>query len=145
MAETIFSKILKGEADASFVYRDDLVSAFVDVHPVNSGHTLVVPNQPSESLKDLDDETAARMFNVARKLAEAIRQSVIPCEGINLILADGAVAGQEVFHVHLHVVPRISEDGFGFKHKEPSFQLAERSVLDSVAEQIKNSLQSEKC
>jgi histidine triad (HIT) family protein len=140
VTETIFSKILSGEADASFVYKDELVSAFMDLHPVNPGHTLVIPNKPSVGLNDLDDETAARMFNVARKIACALRESDVPCEGVNLILADGEVAGQEVFHVHLHVVPRVKGDGFGFKYADHSFKMAERSVLNEVAGQIKVAL-----
>jgi histidine triad (HIT) family protein len=140
MNNTIFSKILAGEAEASFVYRDELVSAFMDLHPVNPGHTLVVPNKPVVGLADLDDRTAAQMFNVGRAIAAAIRRSEIACEGINIILADGEVAGQEVFHVHLHVVPRLSGDGFGFKYAEHSFKRAERTILDGIAEKIRKVL-----
>ena len=140
MSETIFSKILSGDAEASFVYRDDLVSAFMDLHPVNPGHTLVIPNRPAVGLADLDDETAAQMFNVGRTIAAAIRRSQLDCDGINIILADGEVAGQEVFHVHLHVVPRVSGDGFGFKYAEHSFKMADRSVLDEAAENIRKEL-----
>jgi histidine triad (HIT) family protein len=140
MAETIFSKILSGEAEASFVYRDELVSAFLDLHPVNPGHTLVIPNKPAVGLADLDDATAARMFNIGRRIAAAMRSSDIECDGINLLLADGEVAGQEVFHVHLHVVPRVSGDGFGFRYAEHSFKRAERSLLDRAAENIRKML-----
>jgi histidine triad (HIT) family protein len=140
VTETIFSKILAGEVEASFIYRDDLVSAFLDLHPINPGHTLVVPNKPAASLSELNDETAARMFNVARKIAAGIRNSEISCDGINLLLSDGAVAGQEVLHVHLHVVPRIGGDGFGFRHAEHSFKHAERLALNQVAEKIRNVL-----
>ena len=87
-----FSKIISGEAEASVVYRDDLVSAFMDISPINPGHVLVVTNELVSSLSDLDDETSARLFIVARKVAIAILQSVIPCHGINLFLADGEVA-----------------------------------------------------
>jgi histidine triad (HIT) family protein len=140
MSETIFSKIIAGEAEASFIFRDDLVSAFLDVHPINPGHTLVVPNKPAVGLGDLDDETAGRMFNVGRRIAEAIRNSEIGCDGVNLLLSDGEVAGQEVFHVHLHVVPRMRGDGFGFWHSEQSFQPAERPILNQVAENIRKCL-----
>jgi len=140
MSETIFSKIISGEAEASFVFRDELVSAFLDVCPINPGHTLVVPNKPAMGLSDLDDATAGRLFNVGRKIAEAIRNSEIGCDGINLLLSDGEVVGQEVFHVHLHVVPRMSGDGFGFRHSEHSFQPADRQILNQVAEKIRKTL-----
>ena len=140
MSETIFSKILTEETEASFVYRDELVSAFMDIHPVNPGHTLVIPNKPVANLQDLDNETAGRMFTVAKQISTAIRNSDISCDGINLILADGEAAGQEVFHVHLHVVPRTVGDGFGFRYTDPSFQRADRPALNQTAEQIKSVL-----
>lgn len=140
MQETIFSRIISGQLDGSFVYKDAFVSAFLDLHPINPGHTLIVPNKPVASLKDLDDETAAHIFNVGRKVAEAIRNTELECEGINLFLSDGEVAGQEVPHVHLHVVPRTASDGFGFKHQAPSFEKAERKQLNEVAETIKKAL-----
>lgn len=136
----MFSKIISGEFEGSFVYKDDIVSAFLDLHPINPGHVLVVPNKEISNLNDLDDQTAAHIFNVGRKIAKAIRKSGIDCEGINLLLSDGEVAGQEVFHVHLHVVPRKTNDGFGFKYQSPSFEKAERSTLDEVAEKIKKVL-----
>lgn len=132
----IFSDILSGEAEGSFVYRDNLVSAFMDIEPVNRGHVLVVPNKPGASISDLDDETAARIFNVAKRIATAIRQSDLPCDGINFYLADGEAAGQEVFHVHLHVVPRVKGDGFQLKFPGTGQFKTPRSELDSVANLI---------
>ncbi len=137
---TIFSKILAGEAPASFVYRDERVAAFMDIRPVNAGHVLVVPVQPATYLSELDDATAAQMFVVARRVAVAIRQSGVRCEGINLFLADGEAAGQEVFHVHLHVIPRFMGDGFGLKLPPHYPQLPERSALDELASQIRAAL-----
>ncbi len=133
---TIFSKILAGEALASFVYRDERVAAFMDIQPVNAGHVLVVPVQPAASLSELEDETAARMFVVAKGVAAAIRQSGMRCEGINLFLADGEAAGQEVFHVHLHVFPRFAGDGFGLKLPPHYSQLPAREALDEIARKI---------
>jgi histidine triad (HIT) family protein len=133
--DSIFTKILAGEADASFVYRDDRVAAFMDIHPMNAGHVLVVPVKPARSLVDLDDPTAAHMMIVAKRVAAAIRQSGYRCEGINLTLADGEAAGQEVMHVHLHVIPRFAGDGFGYKY-DARLQLAQRPALDEAAQRI---------
>ena len=133
--DSIFVKILAGEADASFVYRDDVVAAFMDIRPMNAGHMLVVPVKPAMSLADLDDATAAHMMIVAKHIAAAIRKSGYPCEGINLTLADGEAAGQEVMHVHMHVIPRITGDGFGYKY-DARLQLAQRSALDEAAKRI---------
>jgi histidine triad (HIT) family protein len=137
---TIFSKILSGEVEASFVYRDELVSAFLDVHPITPGHTLVVPNRGVASLGELDPQTAGQMFNVARSIGEAIRNSGFKCEGINLLLSDGEAAGQEVPHVHLHVVPRFLGDGFGFTRPPSSNSSSARNELNTIAERIKLNL-----
>lgn len=135
-----FAKIITGEAQASFVYRDDLVSAFMDIEPIHTGHVLVVPNEVASSISDLNDETAARLFVVAKRIAEAIRTSSIPCDGINLFLADGKDAGQEVFHVHLHVIPRIRGDGFDIKYPDTGHFVAERASLNTVAKMITEEL-----
>ena len=133
---TIFSKILTGEAPASFVYRDALVAAFMDIQPVNAGHVLVVPIKPATYLSELDDDSAAQMFVVAKRIAAAIRKTDIACEGINLFLADGEAAGQEVFHVHLHVFPRFAGDGFGLKLPPQYMQLPPRIALEEIAQKI---------
>lgn len=137
---TIFSKILSGEVEGSFVYRDDLVSAFLDIQPINPGHTLIVPNKEIASLNELDETTAGRMFNVGREIGEAIRNSGLKCEGINLLLSDGEAAGQEVPHVHLHVVPRFSGDGFEFTRLLQNASFPQREELNRIAEKISTRL-----
>jgi len=137
---TIFTKILAGEVPASFVYRDDEVAAFMDIQPVNPGHVLVIPIAPIEYFYELDDETCGHLFQVAKKTLKAIRDSEIPAEGINLFLADGASAGQETAHVHLHIFPRFQDDGFELKFAERYFQLPSRTDLDAVAYQIRQFL-----
>lgn len=108
----IFCAIAAGQAPASIVYQDDDTVAFLDIRPMNQGHLLVIPRRHAASLADLDSMEGGRCFQVAQQMAAKLRQVGIPCEGVNLFLADGAVAGQEVFHVHLHVIPRFAGDGF---------------------------------
>ena len=130
-----FCDIVSGEEPASFVYGDDVVVAFMDVQPVNPGHVLVVPRSHLASLADLDDLTGARLFNVALRLERAIRDSGVRCEGINLFLADGESAGQEVLHAHLHVVPRFAGDSFRITCDRP--EPRRRDDLDRVAAAIR--------
>ena len=137
---TIFTKILQGEAPASFVYRDDKVSAFMDIQPINPGHVLVIPNQEVASLADLDEETASHLFRIGYRIAKALRHSDIKCEGINLFLADGEVAMQDVFHVHLHVFPRFRGDDFRLQFGRDYFNLPPRSQLDQTAATLKTAL-----
>lgn len=140
MAQTIFDQILQGKAPATFVYRDDMVSAFMDIQPVNPGHVLVVPNQPATYLADLDPETGAQMFRVAQQIAAALRASGLQCEGVNLFLADGKAAMQEVFHVHLHVFPRYKGDGFGLRFAERYYTKPTREELEAAGAKIREAL-----
>jgi histidine triad (HIT) family protein len=136
--DCIFCKILSGELEASIVHQDDLCSAFMDIQPVNPGHVLVVPNRHAPSLADLKEEEGAQMFRVAQRLAAALRKSDVKCEGVNFFLADGAVAGQEVFHVHLHVFPRYAADGFGLKFSAAYSQKPGRKELNEIAERLRD-------
>src|SRR6476469_7523758 len=131
MADCIFCKIISGALSASVVYRDELVLAFMDTNPVTSGHVLIVPFTHAPYLPDMPEETGAQMFRVAMRLQDAIRRSGLRCEGINLFLADGEAAFQEIFHVHLHVFPRYKDDNFRIDadwSTHPS-----RAELDAVA------------
>jgi histidine triad (HIT) family protein len=129
----IFCKILAGQAEASMVYRDAQVSAFMDIQPVNPGHVLVVPNTHAEDLAALDTATGRRIFEIAQQIAAAIYRSDLRSEGINLFLADGEAAGQDVFHIHMHIVPRFDEDGFGLKFGPDYANLPARAELDLAA------------
>jgi len=135
----IFCRIVAGREAASLVYRDDLVTAFMDILPVNVGHLLVVPNHHTANLAGLDEASGARMFTLAMRLGGSLRGSGVPCEGVNLYQADGRAAGQEVLHIHLHVLPRYAGDGFGLrrtKHLGP----ASRADLEEVAARVRSGL-----
>jgi histidine triad (HIT) family protein len=114
MDDCVFCRILTGELPGSMVYRDEQCAAFMDIQPINPGHVLVIPTRHAADLADLGAATTADLMTVAHRLAAALRASGLRCEGVNLFLADGAAAGQEVFHVHLHVFPRYIGEGFGF-------------------------------
>lgn len=133
-SDCIFCRILAGQAPGSFVYRDDRCAAFMDIRPVNAGHLLVVPIRHAASLADLDANAAADLMRIGHSAAAALRASGLPCEGVNLFLADGEAAMQEVFHVHLHVIPRFRGDGFGLKFSPEYYtRRPERSQLDENA------------
>ena len=143
MSDCIFCDILSGELPSSIVYQDDRCTGLMDIQPVNSGHLLVIPNLHVRSLADLDDDLGAHVFCVAKHLSTALRNSGIKCEGVNLLLADGKAAGQEVFHVHLHVFPRYKGDGFGFKFPLKYSQKPDRAELDANAQRIRDALSEE--
>jgi diadenosine tetraphosphate (Ap4A) HIT family hydrolase len=137
MDDCIFCKINAGDAPASIIYQDELVMSFLDINPVTPGHTLVIPRVHHPNLSSLDEVTGMHMFKITMRLASAIRNSGIRCEGINLFLADGEAAFQDVFHTHLHIIPRFEGDKFKISADWGSHP--ERSELDRMAERIRNS------
>lgn len=137
----LLCRIVAGTEEASVVYQDDRVLALCDLYPVNPGHLLVIPKRHAAGLVDLDEEDGRQVFSLGRRLATAIRRTDLRCEGISLFLADGAVAGQEVFHAHLHVIPHHAGDGFRLESGQPSAPAA-RGGLDAVAATIRATLNS---
>jgi diadenosine tetraphosphate (Ap4A) HIT family hydrolase len=136
--DCIFCAIVAGVALASVVYEDEAVLAFLDIRPVTPGHLLVIPKRHAPFLADLDDATRARLFTVAMWLAQALRDSGLRCKGINLFLADGEAAFQEVFHTHLHVFPRFAGDSFRISADWSVHP--EREELDAVAALVRTAL-----
>lgn len=140
MVDCIFCRIVAGELPSSSVFRDEQCAAFMDIQPVNSGHVLVVPLRHAAHLSELEELGAGHLMIVAQRIAAALRASPLHCEGVNLLLADGESAGQEVFHVHMHVIPRHAGDGFGFRFGPNYANLPPREQLESVAAQIRAGL-----
>lgn len=138
--DCIFCKILTRQSPVSLVFEDDRAAAFMDIQPVNPGHVLVVPKRHAANLAELDYEDGAHLWRTGQRVAQALYQTGLRCEGVNFFLADGAAAGQEVFHVHLHVFPRFSGDGFGIRLGPDSHKIAPRWQLDADAEKIRAAL-----
>jgi histidine triad (HIT) family protein len=111
MAETIFSKILRGEIPCHRVYEDDQVLAFLDINPIAKGHTLVIPKEPAETLDKLSDDAAAAIGRVLPRLARAVLAAT-GAQHFNVLQNNGAPAHQAVFHVHFHIIPKY-DDGTG--------------------------------
>ncbi len=137
MADCVFCEIVAGRSPASVVYRDDDVVAFMDIQPVNEGHTLVVPRVHASAVGDLDAGRAAAVWSAGLRIAAALRRSGIRCEGVNFLVADGEAAGQEALHIHLHVLPRWNGDGFGFRFPPRYAERPPREELDDAAARIR--------
>jgi len=135
----IFCAIVARQAEASVVYEDETVLAFMDLNPVTPGHLLVVPREHAVGLEDLDGATSGHVWSVGHDLARALRRSSMRCEGINVLLCDGEAAFQTVFHFHLHVIPRYAGDGWTLKAEAPE---RDRSLLEGDAQAIRNAIGS---
>jgi len=135
----IFCAIVAREAEASVVFEDGTVVVFMDLNPVTPGHLLVVPREHAVGLEDIDAATSAHVWSVGHEMSRALRRSRMRCEGINVLLCDGEVAFQTVFHFHLHVIPRYPGDGWTII---PESTERERSLLDSDAQTIRDAIAS---
>ncbi|MFG2296383.1 HIT family protein [Streptomyces sp. NPDC048603] len=135
--ECIFCRIARGEAEASVVFEDDHVIAFMDLRPVTPGHLLVIPKKHAVGLEDLPDDLGRQVWTAAHRLGRALRLTGLRCEGVNLFLADGEAAFQEVFHFHLHVIPRFKGDPFRIHTDQ---RVHERTQLDATAEAVRRGL-----
>jgi histidine triad (HIT) family protein len=131
----IFAKILRGEIPCVKVHEDDLTLAFMDVMPQAEGHTLVIPKEAAENLFDLSAEGAAALIVTTQKVARAVKKAMhVP--GIYLMQLNGAEAGQSVFHVHFHIIPRIG--GVSLRPHEGG--MADVKELEAVAVRIRGAM-----
>ncbi|MDB2284508.1 HIT domain-containing protein [Halorubrum ezzemoulense] len=137
MADCEFCKIVSGDAPSSVVYQDNHTLAMMTLRPMARGHILVIPKKHATSLSEMGYETGGELFKLGMKITEALRASEIESEGVNFWLADGKAAGQEVFHVHLHVLPRSETDEI--RLEGPRLDL-NRPEMDSDAKIIKQQL-----
>lgn len=134
--QCIFCRLVAGEIPSARVAEDDLALAFMDLGQVNPGHVLVASKRHAVNLLELTTEEAGAVMQTAQRVAAAVNQAFDP-DGINIFQANGAPAGQTVFHFHLHVLPRFEGDGLSvvWQREEPGF-----AVLGQLAEQIKAQL-----
>lgn len=133
MKDCIFCKIIAGEIPSRKIYEDDKVYAFMDIGPINFGHTLVIPKEHHTGSSTIPEETAGRMFKVASRIGVALKRA-LDADAFNLHLADGTCAGQVVMHAHLHVVPRFAEDDFHWNWRQKQYESDE--VANEVQQKI---------
>lgn len=118
MNDCVFCKIIKGELPCVKVYEDGKVLAFLDISPVNPGHTLVVPKEHFENILDTPEDVLSEMIKIVKKIASAVLKGS-GAEAFNLGVNNGAAAGQVVQHIHFHVMPRFAGDGYKLWGSKP--------------------------
>ena len=131
----IFAKILRGEIPSHRVYEDDHTVAFMDVMPQANGHTLVIPKAPSRNILDADPDTLARLLPVVQKVAVAAKEA-FEADGVPVIQFNEPAAGQTVYHLHFHVIPRVE----GTSLKPHSGTMEDQGVLAANAEKLRTAL-----
>lgn len=135
--QNIFAKILRGEIPSHRVYEDDAVIAFMDVMPQSIGHTLVVPKAPSRNLLDADPATLATLIAAVQTVAQAAKIA-FAADGITIMQFNEAPAGQSVFHLHFHVLPRFD----GEPLKPHTGQMADQALLAEHAKKLRAALEA---
>jgi len=137
----IFCDLIRGAAEVSMCYEDSQVIAFMDIQPVNAGHVLVVPREHYEVLQDIPRDVGQHMYEVATRLIPVV-QKVAGAEDMNIVVNSGAAAGQNVFHYHIHLIPRKHGDGIDIPLPFPGSEMPNRHLLDAMAAQIGASLRN---
>lgn len=107
--DCIFCKLANGIIPTNSLYEDDVVKVIFDAGPASSGHVLILPKEHFDNVYSLDDDTAAHIFQVAVKVAKALKEG-LNLEGLNIVQNNGEIAGQTVFHFHMHIIPRYKGD-----------------------------------
>ena len=132
----IFCKIIKGDIPAAKVYEDEKTLAFLDIAPVNKGHTLVIPKKHSKNLLEDDMDDLDICMKTIKKVAKAV-MGATGADGFNLGANTNSAAGQVVFHTHFHIIPRFEDDGL----RHWSQGKYDEMEMDSFQEKIKESIE----
>ncbi len=134
--DCIFCKIVSKQAESSIVYESDSVLAFMDIRPVSEGHTLVIPKNHYVDIFDMPDKTLAVTYSATKLVAAAVKKAT-KADGISIVQQNGSAAGQEIFHLHVHIIPRFEGK------KMPRFSdlgVVDRETLNKAAAAIRNNL-----
>lgn len=136
MEDTIFMKIIRREVPADIVYEDDDTLAFLDIKPVAPGHTLVIPKKPTRNIFDADDATLIAVMRTIQKISPAVRDAV-GAHGVHVNSNHEAAAGQIVFHLHFHIIPRRSRSEFSFWQQKDCSKDDAAAIAEKIRANIK--------
>lgn len=126
--DCVFCKIISGEIPSETVYENSKFKVIMDIAPANKGHVLILPKEHFDNIYDIDTATAGQLFELAAMIARALK-SATNCDGMNILQNNGTVAGQTVFHFHLHIIPRYEGDTVNVGWKELGYEDGEMEQL----------------
>lgn len=137
MDDCIFCKIVAGKIPSNKVYEDEHTLAFMDIGPIIKGHTLVIPKEHHDPLMDTPPEILQKAIVTAQKVAKA-QTIALGADGVNIVQSNGKAAGQEVPHLHFHVIPRFNNDGHRWNWRTAKYENMEE--MQKTAEKISGAL-----
>lgn len=132
--DCIFCKIANGEIPSKTLYEDEDFRVILDLGPATRGHALILPKEHADNLYELPEDTAAKTFVLAKKMATKMSEK-LQCDGLNIVQNNGEAAGQTVFHLHVHLIPRMNDDKINI-----NWQQGESTDGETVAEEIKKNI-----
>ena len=137
MSETncIFCKIIEGEIPSKTLFENDEFKVIFDISPASKGHVIILPKYHAANIFELPEEVTAKAFVLAKKIATVLKE-VLNCDGVNILQNNGEAAGQTVFHLHIHVIPRYKDDNMGLTWKQGE---ADPEVLEEIITKAKQS------
>jgi histidine triad (HIT) family protein len=135
--ETLFTRIVDGEIPSYTVYEDETTYAFLDANPLAPGHTLLIPKEPYERLSEMPRDVAADVFGVLPEITAAV-EAAVDADATTVAVNNGPAAGQEVPHVHWHIIPRFEDDGVGPIHALFEGVDLDEDEMKAVAEAIRD-------
>ena len=133
--DCIFCRIISGEIPSTTIYENSKFKVIMDIAPANKGHVLILPKEHYDNIYDIDTATAGELFELAVMTARALK-SVLDCDGMNILQNNGTVAGQTVFHFHMHIIPRYEGDTVNIGWKELIYE-------DGEMEQLREAIRKE--
>lgn len=134
--DCLFCKIAAGQIPSCTIYEDSHFRVFLDINPATKGHCLIVPKEHFANIYELDAETASKVFTLATLIARVLKKA-LNCDGLNIIQNNGTIAGQTIFHFHMHLVPRYEGDGHCFLSEQPAGDMEE---IEKIRQMIKAEL-----
>ena len=134
--DCIFCKIAKGTMEAAVVFENSEFKVILDAFPSGKGHTLIIPKEHITNIYEIDGDTAGKLFGLATHVAKALKK-VLNCDGINIIQNNEEAAGQTVFHLHMHIIPRFKNDGLKFAWETKQYSKEE---MEEIAKLIGNEI-----
>jgi len=128
----IFCKIANGEIPSTTVYEDESFRVIFDIAPASFGHAIILPKNHAADIYEVSEEDASKIFVVAKKVATALKQ-VLHCDGVNILQNNGVIAGQTVFHLHVHIIPRYEDDTVTISWKPGEANIEElKKIIEKI-------------
>ncbi len=134
--DCVFCKIVNGDIPSNTIYENSEFKVIMDISPATRGHVLILPKEHYKDIYDIDAETAGKLFQLAAVVARALKE-VLNCDGLNILQNNGVIAGQTVFHFHMHLIPRYEGDDVTVKWEEHSMDAEE---MDQLRKDIRKAL-----